>query len=87
MKLRSTPLVCREAVELMSDYLDGALSRREQRRLVRHLKECDACTRYLEQLRLVIDASGAASPEDLTPEALDALVAVYRRFRDESSSS
>ncbi len=68
----------------MSDYVDGSLSRRDRRRLERHLAECDACTAYLEQLRATIAASGVATPGDLSPEALDALTDLYRRFRDES---
>lgn len=87
MKLRTDPLVCRDAIELMSDYLDRALSQREQRRLERHLRECDACTLYLEQLRLTIAASGTASPDDLSPDALEALVNVFRRFREDSSDT
>ena len=87
MKLRSDPLVCRDAIELMSNYLDEALSRRDQRRLTRHLQDCDACTLYLEQLRQIIAVSGSASPDDLTSNALEALVAVFRRFRDETDQS
>lgn len=84
MKLRAAPLVCRDAVELMSLFLDGALSRHDQRRLTRHLRDCDACTLYLAQLRQIIAACGSASPDDLSSEALDALVAVFRRFHDET---
>ena len=51
MRLLAPPLVCREAVELMSDFLDGALSRRDRRRLASHLAGCDACGAYLEQMR------------------------------------
>ncbi|HEV2426850.1 MAG TPA: zf-HC2 domain-containing protein [Acidimicrobiales bacterium] len=83
MRLKSVPLVCREAVELMSDYLDGALSRRDRRRLARHLAGCGDCSAYLEQLRAVVSASGRVGPEDLDPAALDALTEVYRRFRAE----
>jgi anti-sigma factor RsiW len=81
MRLTSVPLVCRDAVELMSDYVEGALSRRDRRRLERHLAGCDACTLYLDQLRATIAASGRVAPEDLDPAALDALTEVYRRFR------
>ncbi len=87
MRLLAPPLVCREAVELMSDYLDGALSRRDRRRLVRHLAGCDACDAYLEQMRAVIAASGRVAPEDLDPEVLDGLVDLYRRFRADQEKS
>jgi anti-sigma factor RsiW len=74
-------LVCQQAVELMSDYLDGALSRRDRRRLEMHLAECDACTAFLEQMRVTIAASGVVTPDDLSPETLNALTELYERYR------
>jgi anti-sigma factor RsiW len=67
----------------MSDYLDRRLPSGEVSRLERHLAECPHCHEYLEQLRLTIDALGRVEPEDLSPEALDDLVAVYRRWRQD----
>jgi anti-sigma factor RsiW len=84
MRLLPTPLVCQQAVELMSDYLDGSLSRRDRRRLTAHLALCDACTAYLEQLRVTIAASGVVRLDDLAPEALETLTELFERFRDES---
>jgi anti-sigma factor RsiW len=83
MRLRAPDLVCQQAVEIMSDYLDGALPRRARRRLERHLSKCDACTAYLEQLRSTIALTGKVDAADLDPEVLDGLTEVYRRFRRE----
>jgi anti-sigma factor RsiW len=68
----------------MSDYLDGSLSRRDRRRLDAHLALCDACTAYLEQLRVTIAASGVISVNELAPEVLETLTELFERFRDES---
>jgi anti-sigma factor RsiW len=68
----------------MSDYLDGSLSRRDRRRLTAHLALCDACTSYLEQLRVTIAASGVVSIDELDPEVLETLSELFERFRDES---
>jgi len=76
-------LVCRDAVVLMSDYLDRRLPSRDARRLERHLADCPHCHEYLQQLRVSIGALGRVRPEDLSPEALDDLVAVYRRWKQE----
>jgi len=84
MRLLPSPLVCQQAVELMSDYLDGALSRRDRRRLSAHLALCDACTAYLEQLRVTIAASGVVGINDLDPDVLATLTEIFERFRDES---
>ncbi|MFZ1062445.1 MAG: zf-HC2 domain-containing protein [Acidimicrobiales bacterium] len=75
---------CHEAVALVSDYLEGALSRRDVRRLERHLSECEACTAYLDQMRVTIALTGTVSPDDLTDEALARLVDVFEKYqRDE----
>ncbi len=80
---RRRTLVCREAVGLMSDYVDRRLSARDATRLERHLADCPHCHEYLAQIRVTIDALGRAEPDDLSTEALDELVAVYRLWREE----
>lgn len=77
---RRRTLVCRQAVALMSDYLEGALSGRDRARLEAHLADCPHCTEYLAQLRATIEALGRATPEDLPDEAVDDLVELYRRW-------
>jgi anti-sigma factor RsiW len=83
MKLTPQRLVCQQAVDLMSDYLENSLSRRERRRLEKHLAGCDACQSYLDQLRSTIAASGVATPDDVDPEVLDSLLDIFRKFHDE----
>jgi len=77
------PLVCRQAVDLMTAFLDGVLSPGRRARLETHLGDCAHCHEYLEQLRVTIDALGRAGPDDLSPEALEALVGVYRQWQAE----
>jgi anti-sigma factor RsiW len=84
MKLLSSPLVCRDAVELISDYLDGTLPRRQRRRLDKHLAKCDACTAYLEQMRVTIAVSGTVGPDDLPSDVVEGLVNLYREFRNDN---
>jgi anti-sigma factor RsiW len=48
-------LCCREVVELLTDYAEGALTSRERRRLERHLVDCPACRAYAGQIRLTLD--------------------------------
>lgn len=79
--LRRRRLVCREAVALMSDYVDGVLDRRDRQRLDAHLADCELCTEYLAQLRATIEALGHAEPDDLSDEALDEFVELYRQWR------
>ena len=71
---------CQRAVSLVGDYLEGGLSRRDRRRLERHLAVCAACDAYLEQMRATIVLSGTVTPDDLSDEALAALMVVYDNF-------
>jgi anti-sigma factor RsiW len=79
---RRRALVCRDAVALMSDYVDDVLSRRDRERLEAHLATCPHCTEYLAQIKATITATGRVQPDDLSEEALDDLVTLYRRWRD-----
>jgi anti-sigma factor RsiW len=76
-------LVCQQAVELVTDYLEGALRRSERRRFERHLTACPHCTEYLAQIRETIRLAGQVTPEDLTPQMRDDLTDLYRRWRAE----
>ena len=77
-------ITCHDAVALVSDFLEGALPRRERRRLERHLANCAACTAYLEQMRATIAATGSVGPDDLSPETLEGIVELYARYRDDT---
>ncbi len=79
--LRRKDLVCQQAVELVTDYLEGALSRRDRRRLEAHLRACVNCSAYLEQIRLTIRLTGAIEPEDMPASARDDLTELYHRWR------
>jgi anti-sigma factor RsiW len=83
MSRRRRALVCRQAVELMAAYLDGALADRDRDRLEAHLTGCPHCSEYLAQLRVTIRALGRVEPDDVPEPALDELVALYRRWRAE----
>jgi anti-sigma factor RsiW len=70
-------------VELITDYLEGALSRSQRRRFEAHLACCEHCAEYLEQMRATIRLTGRLQSEDLTPEMREEFAALYRRWRSE----
>ena len=72
---------CQELVELVTDYLEGALSPGDLRRFEEHIATCDACTEYLRQLRETIRVVGSITPDDLTPEAEIELLAVFASWK------
>lgn len=53
-RLPFTRLTCRELVELVTEYLEGALSPAGRRRIERHLTRCVGCRSYLAQMRETI---------------------------------
>lgn len=75
-------LACQELVELVTDYLEGALATGELVRFEQHLSGCGNCTQYLAQLRATIEVTGTLTPADLTVAAEDALLQVFRGWRD-----
>lgn len=81
LRRRRNELVCRDAVALMAAYLDGVLPPDDRDRLEGHLAGCPHCSEYLAQLRATIDALGRVEPDDLTDEAVDELVGLYRQWR------
>jgi predicted anti-sigma-YlaC factor YlaD len=83
VRLLPKELICQQAVELVTDYLEGALSRRDRRRFESHLDACPNCRAYLEQIRTTIQLAGAMEPQDFTPEARADLIELYRRWRSE----
>ena len=84
MLLRHRDLVCQQAVELVTDYIEGALSRADRRRFESHLAGCPNCAEYLEQIRATIRLSGRLEPDELPVEMRDGLVALYRQWHSDA---
>lgn len=74
-------LSCRELVELVTDYLEGALDEVELARFEQHLAGCSNCQEYLAQLRQTIRITGTLRPDDLSAEAEEALLQAFRNWR------
>jgi len=83
MMRRKNELVCQQVVELVTDYLEGVLSRSQRRRFEAHLAGCENCAEYLEQMRATIRLTGRLGAEDLTPEMQEDFAALYRRWRSD----
>ncbi|MGH3261366.1 MAG: anti-sigma factor family protein [Trebonia sp.] len=80
---RSRGLVCQEVVEMVTDYLEGALSPADHRRFEEHLAVCPNCIEYLAQVRETIRLTGRLGPEDLTQDMRTDLTDLYRHWRAE----
>jgi anti-sigma factor RsiW len=74
----SDDLACIEQVELVTDYLEGALPAAEVRRLEHHLETCPGCTEYLAQMRALAGSLEGLRGATMSPSARDALIAAFR---------
>ncbi|MEM6110289.1 zf-HC2 domain-containing protein [Mycobacterium sp. 050272] len=71
------PLQCREMVELVTAYLEDTLDVDDRARFETHLRGCEGCTAYLDQLRVTIGTLGAIREEHLDPVYRARLLAAF----------
>lgn len=85
MLLRRNELACQQIVELVTDYLEGTLSRSQRRRFEAHLADCPHCSEYLAQMRATIRLTGRLESDDLTAEMREDFTRIYKRWRSEDA--
>jgi anti-sigma factor RsiW len=74
-------LTCKEVVEIVTDYLEGALSPEDRARFEEHLAVCDGCTSYVEQMRETIRLSGMVTEEQIPEAQRERLRQAFRDWR------
>ena len=75
---------CREVVELMTDYLEGALTSLDRERFEQHIAGCDGCRAYLQQLRLTLRAMRSFEDVPMPEHVQEELVQAFRGWRSTS---
>jgi anti-sigma factor RsiW len=73
-------MMCRELIEIIDDYLDGALAPDVVQELERHLEECAPCRAYIATYRRTRQIGAAAARVDMPQE----MKARLRRFLAEN---
>jgi len=68
---------CREVVEVLTDYLDGALPSDQREALEQHLLACAGCAAHLEQLRTTVNLTGTLTEDDVPPEIMQRLLTTF----------
>lgn len=74
-------MTCNELVDVVTDYLEGALPPAGRARVERHLGGCESCTVYVAQLRGTIARLGTLVTEPLSPAARAGLLDAFRARR------
>jgi anti-sigma factor RsiW len=62
---RRKGLTCEQLVELVTDYLEGKLSRTDRRRFESHIDACGNCREYLAQFRETMTLTRTLREEDV----------------------
>jgi predicted anti-sigma-YlaC factor YlaD len=73
---------CQRIVEMVTDYVEGALSPEQHRLVEEHLADCEPCRRYLQQIELTIRALRTVEEDDLSADAWRQLRTVFARAGD-----
>jgi anti-sigma factor RsiW len=71
-------MMCRELVQVLTEYLDGALGTRDRARLEAHLSVCDGCRAYVEQFGTTVAVTRRARGGALPPTLREELRGVFR---------
>jgi predicted anti-sigma-YlaC factor YlaD len=82
-------ITCADAIELVTDFLDDALSRDDLANFEAHLSLCEGCRAYLDQVRrtITITTESRDHTVELTPANFDQLVDLFiRQPRDEDAN-
>jgi len=69
---------CAEVVELLTDYLEGALREPVRAEIEAHLALCDGCDAYLAQMTSTIHALGHVPVESLAAQLRNELLTAFR---------
>jgi anti-sigma factor RsiW len=72
-------LRCRDIVELLDEYLDGALDRADALALEVHLTGCQDCTAFFNTYRGTLRTSRALSERQLPAELRERLLTFLRQ--------
>jgi predicted anti-sigma-YlaC factor YlaD len=73
-------LTCHEVIEIVTDYLEDALSVDDRRRVEEHLASCDGCTNYLDQMRETIRLTGMLTEEQIPEQQKAELLNAFRTW-------
>jgi len=76
-------ITCQHAVDLVTAYLDDALTAADRALFEEHLGECPLCSEHLRQIRVTVAVTGHVCGDDLDAPAREDLIALYRRWRDQ----
>ena len=82
---RMLAISCADALELMTDHLEGALSEADAERMRAHLAGCEACQMFLDQVKATIEVTRESGPAEEFPVNRDRVESLVELFRSDRS--
>jgi predicted anti-sigma-YlaC factor YlaD len=73
-------IICQQLVELVTDYLEGALQPRTMSQVEEHLVLCNGCVTYVEQIQATMTSLRELG-EPRSPEPPDSVLSALRAKR------
>jgi len=74
-------ITCQEVVELVTGYLEGALSPEETDLFEQHINFCDGCDWYVDEMRTTVATVGKIQEEEIRAETRDKLMTAFRDWK------
>jgi Putative zinc-finger len=74
-------LTCQELVELVTDYLEGAMPAGDRVRFEQHIAGCEGCGTFLDQTRTTIRLAGTLTEDSLKGPAREGLLRAFRDWK------
>jgi len=74
-------MACKELVERLTDYLEGAMDAPERERLEAHLENCPGCVAFMKQMRETLRSLVASGVEEVGSQRRKELLDVFRDWK------
>ncbi len=79
--LMNNELTCQEFVELVTEYLEDALTPMRRTQFEAHLEDCEGCVIYLEQMRQTIQLLGKLDESSVPTPGKKQLLQAFRNWK------
>ena len=79
--MNATYLTCKELVELVTDYLENALTPVDRTRFEEHIMTCPPCRAHLDQMRTTLSVLGQVPEKTVSPDAERSLLEAFRDWK------
>lgn len=75
------PMVCKELVELVTDYIENGLSENDRSRFEEHIAYCRGCQNYMDEFRKTIQVISELTEDALSGQARADLMTAFSKWR------